>query len=314
MLTQYGGGSADLPGQTGTLIMGASGAISGILGIFAIRCGFARVRVAHVTMALLQGQSHGGMSRVNSVMAVGFWLLLQFVYALISTPGTSGVAYGTHVAGVLIGVSLALVLGLYHQGAVERLWIRSRRHADSGEWFASVGETLSYLKEMPRDTDAWLQLGRLHRILKRGPESVGAFLKAIDILWKERRRHEAVRAARELRRHYPQARLRPALLYRLGLHLERHGDLGWSAHTFQDYAHLYPAHQRAPSALLKAAEVEAYMRNDLDRAEEIYQELIERYPGTPEAERAAMDRAAVAKIRDNRSGYVIDEDEDLAAS
>jgi membrane associated rhomboid family serine protease len=310
MLTQYGSDPASAPGETGTLIMGASGAISGILGIFAVRCGFARVRVAHVTMALLQGRSHGGMSRINSMMAVAFWLFLQFVYALISKPGAGGVAYGTHVSGVLIGVSLALLMGLYRQGAVERLWIRSRRQADRGEWFAALGETLAYLKESPDDTDAWLQLGRLNRILRRGSESIGAFLKAIDILWNERRRHEAVRAARELRRHYPQARLRPALLYRLGLHLERHGDLGWAAHTFHDYALLYPNHQKAPSALLRAAEVEARMRNDLDRAEEIYQELIERYPSTPEAQRAARDVAAVTKIRDHRSTYVIDEEED----
>ena len=299
MMAQLLANQAHLPGESGPLVLGASGAISGILGLFVIRCGFARVRVAHVTMALLQGMSRGGASRINSVLAVGFWFFLQLVYALIYG-GHGNTAYGTHLGGVIIGVGLALSMGLHRQGAIEKVWIRARRHADAGQWFAASGETISYLKRAPGDIDAWLQLARLGRVLKRPSEAVGAYLKAIDLLWKERRRHEAVRAARELRRYFPHVRLRPALLYRLGLHLERHGDLGWAAHTLQDYALVYPSHERAPAALLRAAEIEGRLRNDLERAREIYSELSEKYPFTPEGEKAMKLAGVVSRIYDNR--------------
>jgi tetratricopeptide (TPR) repeat protein len=292
---------AHLPGETGRLIMGASGAISGVLGLFLVRCGFARVKVAHVTMALVQGQSRAGTSRINGFIAIGFWIFLQVVYGLISQRG-GGVAYGSHLGGVVLGALFGVAMGLHRGAMTELVWTRSRRASEQGYWFAALGETLSYVKLAPNDIDGWLQLGRLYRILHRPAESVQAWQKAIDLLWRDRRRHEAVRAARELRHHYPLARIRPALLYRLGLHLERHGDLGWASHTFEDYARYYPGHQKAPEALIRAGDIEARLRDDLDRARKIYTEVVERYPDTREGQRARVELEMVSKIARNRCG------------
>lgn len=299
MLLQVEANALHLPGQAGPSVLGASGAIAGVLGLFAARCWFARVKVAHLTLTLPQGRSRVGTTRLNSLVAIGAWSFLQVVYALITgASGPGGTAYAAHIGGLLLGLGLGFLLGLHRQGAVERIWVLSRRRIDAGDWFGALKETAAYLGRAPRDIEAWLQLGRIQSVLRRPIEAQQAYLKAVDILWKGRDWEGAVAVARELRRQHPAARLRPAILYRMALFLERNGDLGWAANTFHDYSLFYPDHDRAPAALLKAAEIEARYRNDLGRADDFYRELAERFPDTPEAT-AALDRLrAVARIRE----------------
>jgi membrane associated rhomboid family serine protease len=288
-------------GSSQPVILGASGAIAGILGLFLVRCGFARVRVAHVTMALVQAQSRYGTTPINGALAVAAWALLQAIYAWVSYEiGAGSTAYAAHLGGLAAGIFFGVAFGFRQEGRVERLWTQARRYATRGEHFAALGETLTYLGHRPRDPEAWLEAARLQRILKRPREAARAWYRGILLLWLNHDRDEAVRAARELRRHYPGARLKPSLLFRLALYLERSGDLGWASHTFEDYARHYPRHDRAPRALLRAARIEAHHRNDLVRAKKLLDFLLERHPESAEAVPAARELAATQKILANR--------------
>lgn len=288
-------------GGNAPLVVGASGAIAGILGLFIIRCGFSRVRVAHVTMALVQGQSRAGQTPINSTVAIGAWVLLQAIYALVATTGGRfPTAYFSHLGGFATGLVLGLGMGLQVDGRLEKLWMQARRRARAGDYFAALGDLQIYLRQRPKDADAWLEAGRVYRLAGRGREAVRAWFRGVFLLWIERRRDRAVRAARELRRHYPAARLKPSLLFRLALYEERTGDLGWASHTFEDYARFYPSHDRAPRALLRAARLESRRRDDLDRAVALYETLVERYPECAEADEASRELDACRRIRGNR--------------
>jgi membrane associated rhomboid family serine protease len=283
-------------GATEPLIYGASGAIAGILGAFVLRCGFARVQVAHVTLALVQGQARAGTSPVNGYLAVALWGFLQVMYALVAqVVGGASTAYAAHLGGLGAGLLIGVGLGFPAEAAIENLWLKSRRYAQRGDHFAALGDVLTFLTHRPKDAAAWLEAARLQRILKRHRDATRSWFRGIVILWIERRRREAVAAARELRRHYPGARLRPSVLFRLALFLERQGDLGWASHTFEDYARYYPRHERAPRALLRAARLESRSRGDLERSRHLYETLGTRFPTAPETavglrELAALDR------------------------
>jgi membrane associated rhomboid family serine protease len=288
-------------GTTEPLILGASGAIAGMLGLYVVRCGFARVRVAHATLALVQGQARFGTTPINGYVAVLAWTGLQFAWAFVAEiVGMSQTAHAAHLGGLASGLLLGLALGLHGDGAVEHLRIRAKRYAQRGEPFAASGELERYLERRPADAEAWLESARLHRILGRHREAAGAFHRGISILWTNRERDAAVLAAREMRRHYPGARLRPSLLFRLALLLERNGDLGWASHTFEDFARFHPRHDRAPRALRRAALIESRRRNDLERARRLYAKLLEGYPESAAAGPAARELAAVTAILANR--------------
>ena len=83
--------------------VGASGAISGVLGGYLIL--FPRNRVYVMTW--------GGVAAVPAVMMLGLWILLQFVNgfgSVAATPETGGVAYIAHIGGFFAGMGLLLLV------------------------------------------------------------------------------------------------------------------------------------------------------------------------------------------------------------
>jgi len=83
--------------------LGASGAISGVLGAYLVL--FPRNRVH--TIFFYQ------VVAVPAFVALGLWIVFQFVSglgAIAATEQTGGVAYGAHVGGFLTGVVLAFLL------------------------------------------------------------------------------------------------------------------------------------------------------------------------------------------------------------
>jgi membrane associated rhomboid family serine protease len=79
--------------------VGASGAISGVLGGYILLFPHNRVRVL----------TRGGIAAVPAVMMLGVWILIQFVNgmgSMVRTPETSGVAYMAHIGGFAAGLLL----------------------------------------------------------------------------------------------------------------------------------------------------------------------------------------------------------------
>ena len=234
---------------------------------------------------------------MNGYLAVALWGFLQLVYALVAqVVGGAPTAYAAHLGGLGAGILLGFGLGLPAEASMERIRLRSRRYMQQGDLFAALGDILTYLEHRPKEASAWVEAAHLQRQLKRHRDAIRSWFKGITLLWIERRRSEAVTAARELRRHYPNARLRPSVLFRLALFLQRQGDLGWASHTFEDYARHYPRHERAPKALLRAARIEARHRNDLARARTLYESIVTGFVESPEAGTASRELATVDRI------------------
>jgi membrane associated rhomboid family serine protease len=88
-----------------TVLVGASGAVAGVLGAYLVM--FPRARVTSLLPFFFFFPA-----RLPAWLVLGSWFLLQWVYAqgAALTPG-SGVAYLAHVAGFLAGLMYALVAG-----------------------------------------------------------------------------------------------------------------------------------------------------------------------------------------------------------
>ena len=90
--------------------VGASGAISGVLGGYLLLFPKNRVRVL----------TRGGVAAVPAMFVLGFWILIQFVNSMGSMATTSetgeggGVAYLAHVGGFVAGLAL---VKLFARGA-----------------------------------------------------------------------------------------------------------------------------------------------------------------------------------------------------
>jgi rhomboid family protein len=84
--------------------LGASGAISGILGAYLVLFPKNRIRVL----------SRVGIVTVPAIVMLGFWILIQFISQMSEmghTAQSSGVAYWAHIGGFLAGIIFAFLFG-----------------------------------------------------------------------------------------------------------------------------------------------------------------------------------------------------------
>jgi len=90
-----------LPAPDSTIPMiGASGAISGVLGAYLLLYPRARVLV------LIPLGYFSRMVYLPAMLVLGFWFLLQFFSILLTDPNQPGVAFGAHAGGFVAGMFL----------------------------------------------------------------------------------------------------------------------------------------------------------------------------------------------------------------
>uniref|UniRef100_A0A7C4LMW2 Rhomboid family intramembrane serine protease n=1 Tax=Schlesneria paludicola TaxID=360056 RepID=A0A7C4LMW2_9PLAN len=89
--------------------VGASGAISGVMGAYFVLFRHARV----ITLLPL-----GVFTQIVAIPApffLGIWFLMQLLSATFTPTGGGGVAFWAHVGGFVAGVAATLLLGFMHQ-------------------------------------------------------------------------------------------------------------------------------------------------------------------------------------------------------
>ena len=99
-------------------MIGASGAISGVLGAYLLLYPHARVLVL-IPLGFFSRILH-----LRAGMVLGLWFALQLFNSLTTPPGGGGVAFGAHIGGFIAGLAL---IPLFKRRNV-RLW-HPERHS-----------------------------------------------------------------------------------------------------------------------------------------------------------------------------------------
>lgn len=102
-----------------TPMIGASGAVSGVLGAYLMI--YPRARV--VTLVLVGFYMRA--VEVPAMIVLGFWIALQFLNALMAGTAAGGVAWYAHIAGFVSGIAL---IGLFKRADVPFGGGRSSRY------------------------------------------------------------------------------------------------------------------------------------------------------------------------------------------
>ena len=88
--------------------VGASGAISGVLGGYLVLFPRNRVRVL----------TRGGIAHVPAIVVLGFWIVIQMINgmgSMTATTETAGVAYMAHIGGFVAGIVLVKLMASQRQ-------------------------------------------------------------------------------------------------------------------------------------------------------------------------------------------------------
>ena len=88
--------------QSQVPMVGASGAIGGVLGAYLINHPNAKVLV------LIPFGFFSQLLKIRALYVLGFWFILQFINSFLSSSSVGGVAYAAHIGGFISGVILIL--------------------------------------------------------------------------------------------------------------------------------------------------------------------------------------------------------------
>jgi membrane associated rhomboid family serine protease len=152
--------------HTNAGIIGASGAVSGILGAFLVRMRHQRVKIAYWVFAPLMATNRAGTTQLHVFFAVALWVLIQVTRGLVQVSGgPSGVAYLTHLSGFAFGMGLAIAVGGWRAGIVDGHLVKARRYLRRGEFYGAQDELTRYAAARPDDGDA-------HAALRHPPDPI----------------------------------------------------------------------------------------------------------------------------------------------
>ncbi len=106
-------------------MIGASGAIGGVLGAYLINYPNTRVLV------LIPFGFFSQLLKIRALYVLGFWFLLQFINSFFSSSSGGGVAYAAHIGGFISGVILIL---FFNRKMTYKNYKTKNKKKDKGPW------------------------------------------------------------------------------------------------------------------------------------------------------------------------------------
>ncbi len=258
-------------------LIGASGAISGLMGVYAVRCYFKTMVFPFPVLGFFSYIFPINLKvRMNALVVVGlfFWADLSGGMNQVMGTDDSNIAYWCHLGGLITGAILAYKMKIGQAAIQERRLDTARNGLGRQNWMdQDTGEEAlrEYLTEAPNDTEALLLLARNLSKYRLPAEGKDLYQKAIQHLLGTDL-NQSVEIFKEYFDKY-QTPLKPDLQIRLAALVERSGNLDLAT--------------RALESLLERAELADEMfekclfhcsrlckKMGLDEASEIYAERL----------------------------------------
>ncbi len=268
-------------GEPGHLL-GASGAIAGIMGIFTIRCYFKSMTVPIPIVWPISFKL-----TLNSLVIIGLFFLrdLSGGISQISDAAVSNVGHWAHLGGMVTGMALAAFLKLGSEAVEERHLEIGIKAVGSSVGFGGGEESLrKVLERNPDNWEALLALARLRSKFSASSEGAELYAKAIGLQLRGNP-GEAAQTFLEYWKTY-QKPLAPDAMASLAMMFQRLGDSDTATRCLEAVIRSTDA---TPEQRRKALANCALMLDKMgfeDAAKGYYEDLVREFPLCDEAERA----------------------------
>lgn len=266
--------------------LGASGAISGLMALYALLYGMRRIKFFY------QFLFYFDYVTAPAIILLPFWILDQ-LWLQFSDAG-NGVAYMAHVGGLLAGT----VLGVAFKRRGATVVVPEAAPTDPFPEVQARAEALLKAMKMDEARDAFAQLltlrpaepglvVRYFNLARLAPESEH-FHRAAALVFAQRGNDAAsVELLANAVRHYlaeakPRPRLEPDQLARLGLRLAAAGQAELAEKMGRALLKLVPAHPQVPTVMFALARMH-HQRGDTERSGQWLASLRRQYPASAEA-------------------------------
>jgi rhomboid family protein len=243
--------SLGLFGQYGVGVLGASGAIAGLLAFGLVRFHTSRVEVAWWVFAPLIGQNRAGRSKIPILAAVGLWLMLQVIHSLVASQTGASVSYGAHFGGFFMGLVLAMGLGQWREGRQEGMKDKARRYFRDGAFHAAVGVWIEYLELVSTDWDARMELAQAQVMTGQTYQAQLNFQRVFRRYAKQGAMDTAIRVFQEGNRAGLISALDPSELATVAHYQEKQMEYSEAAKTHEQLFTTYWQHSEGQRSLVR---------------------------------------------------------------
>jgi len=276
------------PQELAVGLVGASGAIMGVVSLFVLRFHGVRVRFfiwlilpyVFSVRALWVGIAYLGMDLTMALMAIG-------------SEGMGGVAHWAHVGGFLAGGVWAWALRLPEEGTHEIHHAEARKLVAAGAWRSAAKLLEERIAARPGDAELHGEAAVSYEQLQDGREqAIEHWNEHLRLLLLARGYDAAVERFRALVERYRPHDFDPAVLMRIGAAAETRSADDLALPAWMGVAQAHPDSAQAPAAALRAARL-LLRRGRNDAARELLEHISRTWPHSEEAMAAAQARRVI---------------------
>ncbi|NLN77414.1 MAG: rhomboid family intramembrane serine protease [Armatimonadetes bacterium] len=252
-------------------VVGASGAVAGVVGVYAVRY--------HRKVFNLFG------AYIPALLVIAAWLITQLLLAIVGLYrdnlwgiGLKQVSYWSHLGGFGFGLLVALAGNMALKGEREHLIEEATRLYDNGSVLEATQRYESLIKCDPDNAFAHAELGRFWAILEEEDQSLPYYQMAIELYLSQGREAQALACSDEMRRFWPKAVVATPTRFRFASYLEESGYTKRAVRALRKLAEDEPDSIEAEMALLKIGQLQLSYHHDPAAALETAEGFLEKYP------------------------------------
>ncbi len=287
LLFYFGGGLAAALSQlaichvTGVALeipmVGASGAIAAVLGVFLVRYYFVKIEMRWFFFFFFFFRIYTFHLRAW-VFLLLLWFIPQLIFGLLSWGYCTGVAFWAHIGGFLFGAIVGLQMNLLREAKAEISYQRGRDASWSGDERSRM-----HLKESigasPGNTRPRLDLAQSYIKEQRIEDAVREYVSAFDVAYQAGEIEEALRIydmAFALK--HEELILSENMEFEVGTKCAKYANYELGFLVFEKLHRLRPDHLKAEQILAKLISLAANKLAKHKEAKEYFRELESRFP------------------------------------
>jgi membrane associated rhomboid family serine protease len=283
-------------------LVGASGAISGVMGAFLVRLYNTRLRVGYVVMAFwwlffIMRKKPWGVINVPAYLFLPYLFMvdLLMVWFFKKSGMVSTTAHSVHIAGFLFGAAFAFVM---KKAQIEEKYVnpgieskisfsgsaavtRALELLDNGDAYGAEQVLKAHVSMMPADIDAFMTLAQVYQRTERYSLMNDAYCAVIRQHLARNDKESALYIYDSLLSGFPEDAMNPKIPVRDWMmiceYLRELGMVREAGFEYERLAKACPDDPLSVRACIQGAEV-ALSDNDKDRAFRLYQMALLRNP------------------------------------
>jgi membrane associated rhomboid family serine protease len=258
-------------------MIGASGAIAAVLGVFLIRYYFVKIEMRWFFFFFFFFRIYTFHLRAWMFLLL-LWFVPQLLFGLLTLGWISGVAYWAHIGGFLFGAILGLQMKLLKEARAEVLYLKGQATSWSDD--ANLRLRLKQSVDIsPKNIRARLDLAKSYMNSQKIDEAVKEYTEAFKVVYEAGDMEHALSiydAAFALE--HDQMLLSDDMEFEVGSQCIKysHYELGYQ--VFQRLRRLRPNHPKTEQILAKLINLCSNKLGFYQKAYQYFGELEQRYP------------------------------------